>query len=72
MDRLDESAIFEIEEVYGPRIEHIKQMHPNFIARLECICEIGSFQPQILIKLTKSGINLLHTLFNTFGEGIMN
>ena len=55
-NKLDESAIIELEEVFGPRTEHNTPMLPNFITTLETVCNLGPFPTSILQALVKQGI----------------
>lgn len=71
LNKLDESAIVALDEMYGPRIENIDGMDTNFIAKLENVCDLGPFPAPILLQLIKSGLNTPHKVINTFGGGIM-
>ena len=67
---MNESAILELEEVHGKRIEQKVPMLPTFIETLETVCDLGSFPSAILQELVKSGIHSPHLLINTFGGGL--
>ena len=57
-------------DIFGKEKEHIDPLTPEFIEKLEDLCDITPFPIPILQQFQKGGINKPHKLVNTFGGSI--
>ena len=69
-DILDRTCTSAAEELFGTKVNSIIALDPEFIAKMEEICDVGVFPSELLLQLKNSGINTPHILVNTFGGGI--
>ena len=69
-DILDRTCTSVAEDMFGTRVNSLIILAPEFIAKMEEICDLGPFPSELLKELKNSGINTPHMLVNTFGGGI--
>ena len=68
-DILDRNCTSVAEDMFGTKVNGIIILDPEFIAKMEQICDVGPIPSELLLQLQNSGINTPHILVNTFGGG---